>query len=75
MKLRYEIPPDKVRRSIRWLEVEEGDGGAYLFQYEDINSPCKWDSFYATLEEALSDCEESLGVSRSEWREVAKRGE
>ena len=55
MKLRYEFPPDKVRKGIRWLEVEEGDGGAYLFQYEDIELPCKWDSFYANIEEALSD--------------------
>lgn len=70
MKLRYEFPPDKVRKGIRWLEVEEGDGGAYVFQYEDIDSPCKWDSFYASIEEALSDWE-GAGVSRSDWREVA----
>jgi len=71
MKLRYEIPPHKVRNGIRWLEVEEGDGGAYLFQYEDIESPCKWDSFYTNIEEALSDCEETWGVRRSDWHEVA----
>ena len=70
MKLRYEIPPDKVRRGIRWLEVEEGDGGFFLFQYEDINSPCKWDSFYHNVEDVLSDCERVWGVSRSEWHKV-----
>jgi len=69
MKLRYEFLPDKVRKGIRWLEVEEGDGGAYVYQYEDIDSPCKWDSFHANLEEALSDWEEA-GVRRSDWREV-----
>ncbi len=68
MKLRYEFPPDKVRKGIRWLEVEEGDGGAYVFQYEDINLPCKWDN-YANIEEALSDWEEA-GVSRSDWHEI-----
>ncbi len=57
------------RKGIRWLEVEEGDGGAYVFQYEDIDSPSKWDSFYANIEEALSDWEEA-GVSRSDWHEV-----
>lgn len=71
MKLRYEFPPDKIRRGIRWLEVEEGDGGAYVFQYEDIELPCKWDNFYANIEEALADCEEAWGMSRSDWREVA----
>ena len=70
MKLRYEFPPDKVRKGIRWLEVKEGDRGAYVFQYEDIDSPCKWDSFYASIQEALSDWEEA-GVSRSDWYEVA----
>lgn len=71
MKLRYEFPPHRVRRGIRRLEVEERDGGAYLFQDEDINAPPKWDSFYASVEAALSDCEEGdWGVSRSEWREV-----
>ena len=70
MKLQYEFPPDKVRKGIRWLEVEEGDGGAYVFQYEDIDLPCKWDSFYANIEEALSDWE-GAGVSRSDWNEVA----
>ncbi len=69
MKLRCEFPPDKVRKGIRWLEVEEGDGGAYVFQYEDINSPCKGDSFYANIEEALSDWEEA-GVIRSDWHEI-----
>lgn len=71
MKLRHEFPPDKVRRGIRWIEIEEADGGAYVFQYEDINSPCKWDNFFGTIEEALSVCEEDFGVSRSEWHEVA----
>lgn len=69
MKLRYEFPPDKARRGIRWLEAEEADGEAYVFQYEDIDSPCKWDNFYANIEEALSDWED-LGVRRSDWREV-----
>ena len=71
MKLRYEFPRDKVRKGIRWLEVVEGDGGAYLLQYEDIDSPCKWDSSYANIEEALSAGEEGWGVSRSQWHEVA----
>jgi hypothetical protein len=71
MKLRYEVPPDKVRKGIRWLEVVEGDGGAFVFQYEDINSQCKWDSFFANIEEALSSCEEDLGVRRSDWYKVS----
>jgi hypothetical protein len=70
MTLRYEFPSDEVRRGIRWLEVVEGDGGAYLYQYEDINSPPKWDAFFESIEEALSSCEEGWGVSRSEWHEV-----
>lgn len=70
MKLRYESPPENIRKGIRWLEVEEGDGGSYIFQYEDIHSPCKWDNWHASIEEALSDWEEA-GVSRSDWNEVA----
>ena len=70
MKLRYEFSPDKVQRDIRWLEVVEGDGGAFVLQYEDINAPCKWDNFFASVDEALSACEEDFGVSRLEWHEV-----
>jgi hypothetical protein len=70
MKLRYEFPPDKVERGIRWLELEEADGGAFVYQYEDIDSPCKWDGFYEDIEDALSSWEEH-GVSRWDWHEVA----
>jgi hypothetical protein len=70
MKLRYEFPPDKVRKGIRWLEVMEADGGAYLFQYEDLDSPPKCDCFYANIGEALSDCEKGWGLGRSQWHEV-----
>ncbi|MGC4002421.1 MAG: hypothetical protein QM811_04470 [Pirellulales bacterium] len=69
MKLRYEFPPDKVQRGIRWLELEAADGGVFVYQFEDIDAPCKWDNFYADLEDALSDWE-AVGVSRSDWYEV-----
>ncbi len=69
MKLRYEFPADKVRKGIRLLELEEADGGAYVYLYEDIELPCTWDHFYATIEAALSAWEEE-GVSRSDWQEV-----
>lgn len=71
MKYRYPFPPETVTRGIRWLEVQVGDGGAYLFQYEDIDKPCKWDGFYESVEDALAGCEETWGIRRSEWQVIA----
>ncbi|MEZ6235469.1 MAG: hypothetical protein R3B68_14880 [Phycisphaerales bacterium] len=72
MRLRCEIPPDAVRRGIRWLEIEPADGGAYLFLYENIDAPCKYDHFFTSVEEALTASEESWSVARSDWHEVGR---
>ncbi|MDP6938461.1 MAG: hypothetical protein QF848_06450 [Planctomycetota bacterium] len=65
--LRFQIPSHQIQNEITYLEIEAGDGGFYLFQYERPNSPPKWDSFYATLDEALDDCESAWGISRNSW--------
>ncbi len=72
MRMRYDFPPDKIHRGIRFWELEEGDGGTYLFHFEEEGSPCKWDTFYTgmSMEETMSDLEEDGDVSRSDWYEV-----
>lgn len=70
-KLRVKIEPEKVEYGIRWLEIQEAEGGFYLFQHEDISSPCKWDSFYSSLDEVLEDCLHSWGIEHSDWVTVS----
>ena len=68
--LRYEFPPEKVRHGIHWLEIVEGDGGYYLYQYADIGAPPRWDAFFGSIEEVFSACEKQWGLSMSDWHEV-----
>lgn len=68
-RLRVKIPIDQVRNEITWIEIEAGEGGYFLFQDETIDSPRKWDSFYATLDEVLSDCENAWGIERHSCEE------
>ena len=65
--LRVQLQGQQIRNKITWLEIEARDGGFYLFQYERPDSPPRWDSFYATLDEALDDCESTWGISRDSW--------
>lgn len=67
LPIRCRVPEDRVTNEIRWLEIEEGDGGYYLFQYVDINAPPRWDVFSDDLEGLLEDCMRIWGVDRTQW--------
>ena len=54
--IRCKIREELVKNDITWLEIDEADGGYYLFQYVDIKLPPKWDLFSDTIEDLLDDC-------------------
>ena len=67
-QMKCKIPKERIRGNITWLEIEEADGGYYLYQYEDIDKPPKWDSFYVDIEELLEDCLKNWGIQESDWQ-------
>ena len=64
-----QIPLSHAKNEIQWLEIHEEDGGFYLYQLIDENSPLKWDTFYQNIDELLSDCLAVWGVSDNMWQQ------
>jgi len=65
------IPFNRRRHGISWLEIHQADRGYYLLQFEDPQAASnKWDSFYPSIDDAMSDCKETWGIDRKDWKEV-----
>ena len=67
MIIKCKVPIKHIANGILWLGAEKADGGFYLYQYEDPSLPCKWDTFYQTLEDLATDCQDSFGIDGSTW--------
>jgi len=63
------IPEARVIKGISYLEIHEGDGGFYLYQYENenIGTP-KWDSWTDDLADLLQDCKTFWDIDNSLWK-------
>lgn len=59
LPIQSRIPEDRVQGGIRWLQIEAGDGGYYLFQHFDIDQAPQWDTFVDDLDELLDGREAS----------------
>ena len=70
LPVRCKIPEEHVTSDIRWLEIEEADGGYYLYQYIDIQLPPKWDSFDQCLQDVLDDCQRIWGIQKEAWEPI-----
>ena len=74
------IKPEFQSQGIKWLGIEDmtkSGGGVFLFLYEDITKPCKYDDWFITLEEALKHAQEYYGVIEDDWEtaeELKARG-
>jgi hypothetical protein len=51
--------------------IHEGDGGFYLYQFIDKDLPPKWDTFYQTIDDVISDCKSAWGISENMWQPLA----
>lgn len=72
--VRCEIPSSRVTSEIRWLEIHEGDGGFYLYQLIDKDSPPKWDTFYQSIEDLMDDCRDAWGILDNMWKPTERPG-
>ena len=67
LPIRCKIRDDLIKNEITWIEIDEADGGYYMFQYENINSPPKWDVFSDNIEDLLEDCNNIWGIGYDDW--------
>ncbi len=72
LPIRCKIKEDLVKDGITWLEIDESDGGYYLFQYVDIILPPKWDVFSDNIEDLLEDCRRIWKIGDNDWSSVER---
>lgn len=74
MKLKFpvraKIADQYVTRGITYLEIHQRDGGYYLFQFENLELPPKWDSFTDNIDELLHECKKTWGIEEHQWMKV-----
>lgn len=76
MKYIAEIPLEYIEDNIKWLEIvpqmhENIIVGYFMYLYEDISKPAKWDNWYQTLEIAF-DAGEDYGVKKEFWKSLSE---
>jgi hypothetical protein len=55
---------------LTWLGIEDKSAareGVFVFLYEDVTQPCRYDWWFQTIEEALQFAEDNYGVRPHEW--------
>lgn len=55
---------------ISYLEIHEGDGGFYLYQFKDISEPPFWDVFADDIEDLFDGCRETWKIDISDWKSI-----
>jgi len=63
------VPSERRDDGISWLVLERGplSGGWFLFMHEERGAPSRWDGWYLTKEEALSEAARQWGVAGCDW--------
>jgi hypothetical protein len=71
VRLVADIKPEFQDDNIKHLVLEEdilGSGGYFIFLHERLDSPCLYDYWYETIEEAKSAASEMWGILEDDWK-------
>ena len=71
IKLYNRLRRDPTSSGISWLCIESAksdDAPVFLYHYKDAGTPCLYDDFFLTIDEAFEHAENLYGVDRDSWR-------
>jgi len=53
----------------RWLEIEEGDGGFFLYHYND-SGICISDTWHLSIDAAMKQAEFEFQIKKTDWKMI-----
>ena len=57
--------------NINYLVIEENEPGSFfLYHHESLNTPCLYDDWFQSLEEAMTYVSEAWGIREETWKSL-----
>jgi hypothetical protein len=59
------------RAVIKWIRLAPSRGsdqGIFIFHHEDLSTPCKYDDWFETLDQAFKHAKWAYNVDETDWK-------